>query len=206
MSEHQIPKKQIWPIIESAWISISNCCDRNKFKVTLEINGKEHENYFYSYPSQDEGVVSQLHNLSSIIENSKQVKDLQSQLEEMNQNCISLNLHESRMKAVSEELEACKKENESLGVKLNRTVSAAYHGMLELTAYMGIPQSKRENIIKEQMSNVEYCAANDLRRHDLDQVNQKLAEAMNALKKVSELEAEIQRLRAKYESKYLGRP
>lgn len=57
-------------------------------------------------------------------------------------------------------------ELDSLNSRLNRTVNAAYHALLEMSAWMGIPESKRMLQIKELMSNVTYCAENDLRHLD----------------------------------------
>lgn len=55
----------------------------------------------------------------------------------------------------SEELELTK-------IRLERTVDAAYHALLEMSAWMGIPESKRQAHIQEHMSNVIFCAKNNL--------------------------------------------
>ncbi len=47
-------------------------------------------------------------------------------------------------------------------IRLSRTVDAAYHALLEMSAWMGIPQSKRMAHIKEHMSNVIFCAENNV--------------------------------------------
>lgn len=77
-----------------------------------------------------------------------------------------------------------KLERESLSVKLQRTVDAAYHALLEMSAWMGIPEKKREKQIEEYMSNVKYCAEHDLREHDESQRNKALRD------RIAELEAE----------------
>ena len=51
-------------------------------------------------------------------------------------------------------------------VKLKRTVNAAYHALLEMSAWMGIPEKKRMKQIYHLMENVKYCAENDLREQD----------------------------------------
>jgi hypothetical protein len=55
---------------------------------------------------------------------------------------------------------------QDLETRLARTVNAAYHALLEATAWMGIPQGKRESKIRYLMENIEYCAKNDLRYLD----------------------------------------
>lgn len=53
-----------------------------------------------------------------------------------------------------------------LSIKIQRTVNAAYHALLEISAWMGIPEKKRHKWIEEAMSNVKYCAKHDLRLMD----------------------------------------
>lgn len=60
-----------------------------------------------------------------------------------------------------------------LETRLKRTVSAAYYALLETTAWMGIPEHKRHAWIEEMMSNVRYCAENDLRHLDKHQGDEK---------------------------------
>ena len=57
--------------IKSIWLKITNVCDRGKIRITLEINGRDHRDIFYSYPSQEEGVVSIEQNLTWIIRDSR---------------------------------------------------------------------------------------------------------------------------------------
>lgn len=47
-------------------------------------------------------------------------------------------------------------------IRLLRTVDAAYHALLAATAWMGIKESKREAFIAEHMSNVKFCAENNV--------------------------------------------
>ncbi len=54
--------------IKTVWLDITNVCERGKFKVSLQINGKEYLEFFHSYPHQGEGIVSQGHNLTWIFE------------------------------------------------------------------------------------------------------------------------------------------
>lgn len=58
---------------------------------------------------------------------------------------------------------AAQKEIEQIKIRLERTLSASYHALLEMSAWMGIPEHKREKQIKELMSSVIYCAENDLK-------------------------------------------
>lgn len=81
--------------------------------------------------------------------------------------------------------DALKAETENLSTKLQRTVSAAYHALLEMSAWMGIPEDKRHERIKYLMENVKYCAEHDLRHVDEQQATarwremaENLAEAM----------------------------
>ena len=54
--------------LKTVWLDITNVCDRGKFKVSLQINGKEYQEFFHSYPHQGDGIVSQGHNLTWIFE------------------------------------------------------------------------------------------------------------------------------------------
>lgn len=47
-------------------------------------------------------------------------------------------------------------------IRLLRTVNAAYHALLAATAFMGIKESKRHAFIEEHMSNVKFCAENNV--------------------------------------------
>ena len=51
---------------------------------------------------------------------------------------------------------------ELTNIRLKRTVSAAYHALLEMSAWMGIPEKKRHAQIEELMSNVRFCAENNM--------------------------------------------
>ena len=62
--------------------------------------------------------------------------------------------------------EQLQKENEDLEIRLKRAVNAAYHALLEMSAWMGIPEKKRHGMIRELIENVKYCAENDLRQFD----------------------------------------
>lgn len=53
-----------------------------------------------------------------------------------------------------------------LEIRLKRTVNAAFHALLEMTAWMGIPEGKRKKQIEYLMENIKYCAENDLRHFD----------------------------------------
>lgn len=55
---------------------------------------------------------------------------------------------------------------EDLETKLSRTVSAAFHALLEMSAWMGIPEKKRIKQVNYLMENVTYCAENDCREFD----------------------------------------
>ena len=39
-----------------------------------------------------------------------------------------------------------------------RSVDAAFHALLEMSAWMGIPENKRHSMIEELMENVKFCA------------------------------------------------
>lgn len=45
-------------------------------------------------------------------------------------------------------------------IRLERTVNAAYHALLEMSAWLGIPEKKRMAHIKELMSNIEFFFGN----------------------------------------------
>jgi len=64
------------------------------------------------------------------------------------------------------DLERAVKVIEDYDVRLKRTVNTAYHALLEMSAWLGIPEEKRHKHIEELMSNVKYCAENDLRHMD----------------------------------------
>jgi len=49
---------------------------------------------------------------------------------------------------------------DDLDTRLKTTVSAAYHALLEMSAFMGIPEHKRKKQIDYLMENVKYCADN----------------------------------------------
>jgi hypothetical protein len=70
-------------------------------------------------------------------------------------------------------------EVESLSIKIQRTVNASEHALLEMSAWMGIPEKKREAQIEALMENVHYCAEHDLR--DVDE-----SQAVRDLKRMSE--------------------
>lgn len=93
--------------------------------------------------------------------------------------------------ALVKELEQAKAEIESLSTKLQRTINASYHALLEMSAWMGIPEKKREAQISYLMENVNYCAEHDLRHMDESQ-------AVRDLKaEIERTEAQNQRLREK---------
>ena len=69
-----------------------------------------------------------------------------------------------------------------LSVKIQRTVNAAYHALLEMSAWMGIPEKKRAMYIESQMENVRYCAEHDLRNIDESQRNIALLNEIKRLK------------------------
>ena len=39
-----------------------------------------------------------------------------------------------------------------------RSVDAAFHALLEMSAWMGIPEKKRHSMIEQLMENVKFCA------------------------------------------------
>ena len=97
--------------------------------------------------------------------------------------------------------EQMKKETTELSIKLQRTVNAAYHALLEMSAWMGIPEEKRQKQIEYQMENVKYCAEHDLREMDESQRNLKLTQALEALTLVAkQLEADLIAERKKNET------
>lgn len=53
-------------------------------------------------------------------------------------------------------LEAAQKRILECETEMRRLRNAAYHGLLEATAFMGIPEWKRENFIANQMSNFDF--------------------------------------------------
>lgn len=69
-------------------------------------------------------------------------------------------------KKLHEEMDLLRAENENLSVKIQRTVNAAYHALLEMSAWLGIPEKKRNGQIKCLMENVKFCAEHDLRHLD----------------------------------------
>lgn len=71
---------------------------------------------------------------------------LTSQLEAINRNCISLSLHESRMRVIEDKLEACKKENEELKKLLQAMTELA----AENDSDAGDAQLKLAEAIKER--------------------------------------------------------
>lgn len=73
------------------------------------------------------------------------------------------------------EIGELKEKETDLSVKLQRTVDAAYHALLEMSAWMGIPEKKRHAQIEEFMSNVKFCAEHDCRHMDESQRNNELA-------------------------------
>lgn len=76
---------------------------------------------------------------------------------------------------------ALKAETKDLSIKLQRTVSAAYHALLEMSAWMGIPEDKRHERIKYLMENVKYCAEHDLRHIDEHQATARWRECAERL-------------------------
>lgn len=77
-------------------------------------------------------------------------------------------LHE-RDDKISKIAVSLREEIEDKTVRLKRTVNAAYYALLEMSAWMGIPEKKREKQIEQGMENVKYCAENDLRHLDEQQ-------------------------------------
>lgn len=51
---------------------------------------------------------------------------------------------------------------DKLLVRIERTKSAAYHALLQMSAWIGIPEHKRMEQIKYLMENVNYCADIDI--------------------------------------------
>lgn len=74
-----------------------------------------------------------------------------------------LEIEKAKMQKKYDELED--KVND-LETKLSRTVSAAFHALLEMSAWMGIPEKKRIKQVDYLMENVTYCAENDCREFD----------------------------------------
>lgn len=63
-------------------------------------------------------------------------------------------------------IEEIEHENKLMQIRLARTVDAAYHAMLEITGGLGIPERNREKMIADHMSNVRFCAKNNLREDE----------------------------------------
>lgn len=55
-----------------------------------------------------------------------------------------------------------KQEYDKLLVRIERTKSAAYHALLQMSAWIGIPEHKRMEQIKHLMVNINYCADIDI--------------------------------------------
>ncbi len=83
--------------------------------------------------------------------------------------CIEYSAYEQANKDAQEALGTLKELNEILSIKLQRTVSAAYSALLEISAWLGIPDEKRLNYIETAMENVKFCAEHDLRHMDESQ-------------------------------------
>jgi vacuolar-type H+-ATPase subunit D/Vma8 len=65
---------------------------------------------------------------------------------------------ESRVTELGDAVVERNEEIRLLQIRLARTVSAAYHSLLEMSAWMGIPEHKRQRQIEIHMDNVRYCA------------------------------------------------
>lgn len=113
---------------------------------------------------------------------------------------LTKELGEEREKSIQlqRELDEAKAEIENLSIKLQRTVSAAYGALLETTAWMGIPEKKRENHINSAMGNVKHCAEHDLRQLDIskieNQFKQQLADYREALEQIKNDTVQIKTL------------
>lgn len=70
------------------------------------------------------------------------------------------------------ELMDMKKDYDKLLVRLERTKSAAYHALLEMSAWLGIPEHKRKAQIEYLMKNVNYCADTDISKRDNEAKNE----------------------------------
>lgn len=79
-------------------------------------------------------------------------------------------------------------ELKSLSVKLQRTVNAAYHALLEMSAWMGIPEEKREKQIDYLMENIKFCAEHDLRHID---DSQEVSSLKQKLRKIGEINQQL---------------
>jgi hypothetical protein len=77
-------------------------------------------------------------------------------------------------------------DDTDLSIKLQRTVNAARHALLEMSAWLGIPDNKREKQIEYLMGNVSYCAEHDLRHVDESQRNNQLTQDLARLKEENE--------------------
>jgi hypothetical protein len=66
--QDQIPAKDIFQDVkpERVWLTLSNVCDKGKFRVVLEVNGVEKE-LFHSYPNRADGIISESHNLTWLL-------------------------------------------------------------------------------------------------------------------------------------------
>lgn len=89
---------------------------------------------------------------------------------------------------LQQELEAARAEVENLSIKLQRTVNAAHSALLETTAWMGIPEKKRDNQINQAMENVKYCAEHDLRHQDISNIKNEYQ------KQLADAQAEVERV------------
>lgn len=76
MSEnHQVAEEPMFKTpVDRVWIKITNICDPGMFKVTLEVNGVDRD-LFYSYPDRHDGLVSESHNLTWLLNERNQLRE-----------------------------------------------------------------------------------------------------------------------------------
>lgn len=92
------------------------------------------------------------------LDSAEQAQELVSSIRRSNQPCY---LHVIEKSAY-----------DKLLVRIERTKSAAYHALLEMSAWLGIPEHKRKAQIEYLMKNVNYCADIDISKRDNEAKNE----------------------------------
>lgn len=102
---------------------------------------------------------------------NSRVQTLESQIAELQAEKNEIGLIAGLKDAQIAELRA---ELDHTKIANSRSVDAAYHALLAISAWMGIPEKKRADYIEEQMSNVRFCADVENQKPLIDQAVQKL--------------------------------
>lgn len=84
-------------------------------------------------------------------------------------------------------------ENESDHLKIanSRSVDAAYYALLEISAWLGIPEKKRDEYVKQQMENVIFCADVKNQKPLIDQSTLQLQTKLTTLEAMVEEAEEV---------------